>query len=213
MLFLHNDPVPIIALEKYLTIEIINEDTLDITKECARKLVYKPDWVYAIHVEDMVNVKRVSLKYIKDNDDQNGQEVFTADVTDKIKVIGIPLAFNEDIPSNMFIDFSGTKEMSVIPSIDCFDSIRDWTILLDPLDVTQHAQANVKLSVGYLSPWTNLRRNVFCTTRYGIPVYYVNGKKFTATLRESNSMEASLPSKKNYEVATKQYKNKSCAIM
>ena len=184
------DSTEMVSLEKYLTLHIVDEEALDITKACLEKLLRAPDWIYGIHVENMVNVKHVRLKHESNEFPSENGVAFTKAVERDVTSISIPLGFPDDLPEVVLINFkrSGEKTLTAIPTMSSYDCSTNWTVELEPYDEVHHASANVKLSIGYLNPWwpngeRNLTRSRLCEVGEGVPrpKYFVNGKEFTAT--------------------------------
>lgn len=172
----------LVSLEKYLTLRIIDEGALDITKELCEKLLRAPDWIYAIHIENMVNVKSVSLRHESDEFPSENGIGWSQQIEPNVTSVGVPFAFPEDIPEIVFVKFKGNggKTLSTIPTIGYYESASNWTVVLEPCDEGKHATADVKVSIGYVNPFGFLQSNNRKLKDAPRPTYFVNGKEYTA---------------------------------
>lgn len=169
----------LLFFEKFLNIPIVTEGSLDIKNPCADEDLPHPHFIYAIHVTDMVNVKSISVKH------RIAGEVFRKDVK-KNDSIGIPLAYEDDIPEKMFILYP--KRISVIPTTPRYDSSGDITIHLEPCCNKKSATANVLLSIGYFNTFNINLINGYMgieSPQNGIPLYFINGKEVSASVHDN----------------------------
>jgi hypothetical protein len=169
-------------VENFLSIPITTEGSLDMKEPCAREDIHVPHFIYAIHITDMSNVRSFSVRH------RIIGEVFRKDIATTHSCVGVPLAFDEEIPEKMFIMYP--KRMSAIPTTPRYDSSSDVTIHLEAASESEVASATAVLSVGYLHYGYNLHYG-FCdpyqliqAPQLGIPLYFVNGKELSASVHD-----------------------------
>lgn len=135
------------------------------------KNISKPTFVYALHVVNMKNVKKIIVRHLTEG------ILYTKEITndDLHSDISIPLAVDGE-PSSIFVAKNCEREYySAIPTYYAWDATADLEIELEPYDEHHPATCSVQYSCAYLAS----QHMIF----WGYPknkhkkqyVYYING--------------------------------------
>jgi hypothetical protein len=158
-------------LSKHAVTKVTKQQTLDIRD--FKNICFMPDFVYAIHVNNMTNCKGLKLYHKSHGKDP----IFEKTIDGNVTRVHIPLATQEE-PVSMFV--TSNSLMSVVPIC----ALTDFVVELEQQDETIVPTADIVLSVGYID--RHMRAKSYIFERINEPMvhfikfrdatYYVNGK-------------------------------------
>lgn len=168
-------PHGIVCLRKFVSITIKNRSNLDITDCCRDNQIILPDFVYAIHIQNMNNVKKIEVIHTSSN------VCFERVVTNETE-FNVPLAIDGEADE---LIITGHRVMSAIPTYYKHYSMDDFVVVLHPIDDTRDAYCDVLLSIAYcdknLRTYTNMPLEHYMSLTDFTPTYFFAGKRIPAS--------------------------------